>query len=238
MRLICPACGALASLESWLADGDARAALALAAALPAELGPRVVRYLGLFRPAKRGLAWDRAHSLLAELAAAIAAGAIERERKRYEVGPAAWAEGLDTVLAARPTLDLPLRSHGYLYEILASNARRTAARADQHAAAATTPLHPSHRPAASPLPLGEGPGVRVPAEPSTAEILAEHDRRRTRAVVTDAHGQPATPAELRQRWRARGGQGTGAANPLRQLSALLAGAGVTSPPPEDTPDAS
>lgn len=233
MRLICPACGALASLESWLADADARAALSVAAALPADLGPRVVRYLGLFRPAKRGLAWDRAHALLTELAGAIAAGAIERDRKRYAISPAAWAEGLDLVLAARPTLDLPLRTHGYLYEILASNARRAAGRAEQHAADAAVPLHPSHRPAAT-SPVGEGPGARVP-EPSTAEILAEHERLRTGAAVTDAHGQPATAAELRQRWRRQGGQGTGSANPLRPLGALLAGASVAPPPPEEPP---
>lgn len=187
MRLICPACGALASLEAWLADDDSRAVVALAARLPAALGPLVVRYLGLFRPAKRGLAWDRARALLDELARAIAAGEIVRDRRTYICTPAEWAAALEVVLDARPTLDLPLKTHGYLYEVIAAAARKRAATGEREADRASAPLHPSHVPAAAAA-ARSGP---VPAAGAAARVIDRAAGHAGAAGLRAALGAPA-----------------------------------------------
>ena len=53
MKITCPACGSINSLDSLLAHDAARAALAQAYALSAPLGVALLRYLSLFRPAQR-----------------------------------------------------------------------------------------------------------------------------------------------------------------------------------------
>ena len=126
MRLTCPCCGAQHSLESLLNDAAARQAVAAALALPG-LGDRLVRYLGLFRPAGgRGLTWDRVARLLEELNTALAAGQIERHGQLWPAPLDYWKLALDQMLDSRPTLTLPLKSHGYLYEILVGLSRKAA----------------------------------------------------------------------------------------------------------------
>lgn len=130
MRLTCPSCGAMHSVEALLADANARRAVLAAADLPGGLGERVVRYVALFRPRERALSWDRAAKLLEEMAAAIAAGQIERDGRAYPAPHEYWRTALDQMLDGRAGLALPLKTHGYLYEIIAGQSRR----ADQRAA--------------------------------------------------------------------------------------------------------
>ena len=130
MRLTCPCCGAQHSLEALLTDAAARQAVVAALALPG-LGDRLARYLGLFRPAGRGLTWDRVARLLEELNAAMATGQIERHGQVWPAPLDYWQLALDQILDSRPSLTLPLKSHGYLYEILVGLSRKAA---DQRAA--------------------------------------------------------------------------------------------------------
>lgn len=168
MRLTCPGCGAQASLEAWLADTAARDLVAIAAALPGDVGPLAVRYLGLWRAPARGLAWDRAARILGELAAAVASGQVERRGRTHMAPPAAWRSGLEQMLTGRERLTLPLRSHGYLFEIVADLAARTEAAAERARIQATRPLHPSHLPA--------GPGATGP-QPVGAVVERISERR-------------------------------------------------------------
>lgn len=126
MRLTCPCCGATLSLEALLNDVAARQAVATALTLPASLGPRLLRYLGLFRPAQRSLTWERAAGLLAELQTMIDAGQIRRNGRSWPAPHAVWASALDAVLE-RKNLTLPLKSHGYLLEIIAGMTDRAEA---------------------------------------------------------------------------------------------------------------
>ena len=131
MKLTCPCCGAMHSIEGLLADAAARRAVAAALALPAGLGDRVLRYIGLFRPQTRGLGWDRAARLLEELHVAIDAGQIERDGRCWPAPLDYWKNAIDQMLDGRERLALPLKTHGYLYEIIAGHSRR----ADQREAA-------------------------------------------------------------------------------------------------------
>lgn len=159
MRLTCSCCGAAYSLDVLLADQSARNAVASALALPAGLGEQLLRYLALFRPPQRALAWDRAAKLLAELNADIAAGQIKRDGRIWAAPLDYWMQALDATLAARSNLVLPLKNHGYLYAIIAGISSGAEARAEDAEAARR------HRPREGrPAIFCTPPGPPLPAE--------------------------------------------------------------------------
>jgi len=131
MRLICPACGAQASLEAWAADAGARETLAAVCALPGPLVKYMPGYLALFRrpDTGRALTWSRARKIVAEIAALTAAGHVQRGGRAARPCPASmWAQALERIVQSPPHR-LPLTSHGYLTEIaytLADEADRAA----------------------------------------------------------------------------------------------------------------
>ena len=125
MHLTCPACAARFSIEAALTDEAARTAVAAALKLPAPLGDLTLRYLALFRPDKRALSWDRAARLLSELLAPIQAAQVERHGRTWAAPLELWRQGLEQVLEARERLTLPLKSHGYLLEIVAALASKS-----------------------------------------------------------------------------------------------------------------
>lgn len=127
MIVRCPSCGAENSLDALL-DHEA-AAQALNAALEFAPGGRgLVRYLALFRPSRRRLTWPRVAALLGELLPLIKGERIERDGKVYDAPLAAWASAFEKCIQARDagTLRTPLKSHGYLFEIVIAEAARAA----------------------------------------------------------------------------------------------------------------
>lgn len=166
MRLSCPSCGAVSSLDGLLQHDAARAAMASAYALSAPLGVALYRYMALFRPAQRALTWDRVATLTNELLPMIEAQQIVRNRKTYFVPRDSWIAGFEQILAQRDKLTLPLKSHGYLLEILAGLAEKA-----QHAETAKkesiargeTPVGTSaaHKPfTPPPAPVQSNPSAR------------------------------------------------------------------------------
>lgn len=120
MRITCPSCHAEASLDVLVGrEADARAVSAFLAR-HVQLGDVLLRYIALFRPAKRRLGLARMVALIEELMPDIERGAIARKGRDWPVTPALWRAAVDQVLAnnAKGTLTLPLTSHGYLYEVL------------------------------------------------------------------------------------------------------------------------
>lgn len=130
MKLTCPCCGFVGEPEGYLAEAQWRDALSCALKLPAPLGDRLVRYLGLFRPAKRALSPDRAARILTELLEPIAEARVERNGRSWPAPLDYWSSALDDVLARRDSLQLPLKSHGYLLEIVAGIANKAEGRAE------------------------------------------------------------------------------------------------------------
>lgn len=122
MRLTCPSCGSLASLESWLMDDDARHMLADIAGLPEPLPRLAVRYLGAFRDPKsvRGLSWTKARRLVNELAGLVRSEDIQWDGKRILQNKSEfWTEALTVILDkdAAGTLKRPLSNHNLLRTI-------------------------------------------------------------------------------------------------------------------------
>ena len=121
MKTRCPCCGAENSLHAIVSNEAANAALRELTRIGDEITRLAVMYVGMFRPAKSSLRFDRVASLLEELRIDMDNGFIERNGQRYEASRGAWCHAFRVVLEKRGTgLKLPLTSHGYLYEVLAS----------------------------------------------------------------------------------------------------------------------
>ena len=126
MRLTCPACAATGSIEFFLMDASARSAVMAAFKLPSPLAQQVMVYISLFRPPKRGLTWDRVEKLLNELMEPINSAQLTRNGMTFPAPAEYWKEALDQMLMQRNKLTLPLKSHGYLFEIVANLANKAA----------------------------------------------------------------------------------------------------------------
>lgn len=166
MKTACPACGAAFSLDTVLGHEGARALVAELAAISGPLAGAVLRYLGLFRPAPRSLSWDRAARLLAELAPMIRDARIERGGRAYAAPRDAWIAAIEHMLDHRERLSLPLKSHGYLLEVLvgavnSAEARQEAAREDRRAGrtrvGGQVPANPAPTPPEPPEPPRANP---------------------------------------------------------------------------------
>ncbi|QGM80685.1 hypothetical protein [Otariodibacter oris] len=126
MRVKCPACGAVNSLDALIAHDAASEALNAALLLNGDLGKKLVSYLALFRPSKSALTFQRVTTLLNELQPMITAQQISRDGQYYPAPVEAWVYGFESVLAKRQDLKLPLNSHGYLLEIIKNWKPKTA----------------------------------------------------------------------------------------------------------------
>lgn len=117
----CPNCGAANSLDSLVSDAEAAEVLKMLLELDADIGKAAIRYIGLFRPAKSQLSWARTAKLLNELLPMIKAQEAVRDGVCFPAPAEAWIHGFNETVNARDQgrLKTPLKSHGYLYEILA-----------------------------------------------------------------------------------------------------------------------
>ena len=121
MNVKCPNCGAVHSLDALINDAEASAVLRAVLEMDAELGKAAIRYIGLFRPAKSQLSWARTAKLLNELMPMIKTQEAARDGVCFPAPTEAWIHGFNETVNARDQgrLKTPLKSHGYLYEILA-----------------------------------------------------------------------------------------------------------------------
>lgn len=120
MNVKCPNCGAVHSLDSLINDADASSVLRAVLEMDAEMGKAAIRYVGLFRPVKSQLSWARTAKLLNELMPMIKAQEAVRDGVSSQAPPEAWLHGFNETVNARDQgrLKLPLKSHGYLLEIV------------------------------------------------------------------------------------------------------------------------
>lgn len=122
MIIHCPACGSASSFDVLMAFSDASKAFAAAIEMQGNLGKPLIKYLALFRAQNRNLSFERALKLLQELMPDIAEKHIKRNRQTYPAPQCAWVWAIETMLERRDSgkLQLPLKNHGYLYEVISS----------------------------------------------------------------------------------------------------------------------
>ncbi|MXR36735.1 hypothetical protein [Craterilacuibacter sinensis] len=122
MRTRCPACGTTVSLDALVQHDAGREALMSVFKLGGAFGSTVIRYLALFRPETRELTMDRVARLLGELLPDIQNQRISRGGQVFEAPAEAWIWAIEQTLAARDAgrLTLPLKGHGWLYEVISN----------------------------------------------------------------------------------------------------------------------
>lgn len=133
MKLSCPACNESLSLAALVEHAAAREAISLALKMPAPLGKFLLLYLGLFKPAKSALSLDKVANILNELQPMMAEGKVRKNGNVYAAPQEYWAQAIETMLAKRGELTLPLKSHGYLISIIAGFADKLEAKAEKQA---------------------------------------------------------------------------------------------------------
>lgn len=158
MKTRCPACGATNSLDALLGHGEASKAFVASLNLVGDLATPLVKYLGMFRSQNRELTFERTAKLLGEISGDINAQQIKRGHHSYPAPKAAWIWAINTMLERRDQgkLQLPLKNHGYLYEVISSFKPENAPA-------------PSERAAAVP---------RAKSEAERAAEQAEHERQK------------------------------------------------------------
>ncbi|MDR3631737.1 MAG: hypothetical protein P4L42_15555 [Desulfocapsaceae bacterium] len=118
MKLTCPACGAIASAETWINDALCRETLALIAGLPVPLPKAILSYVALFRPQKTGLSWKKALRLVEEIKVLVKKGHVNVQGKvDRNCPPRLWAQAMDRMVERRVGLALPLKNHNYLRQV-------------------------------------------------------------------------------------------------------------------------
>lgn len=132
MQLKCPGCNASFSLEAALAVDAGRSALATALDM-SPIGHQLAHYLGMFRSPGRALAFTRAQNLLCELKPMLDQQIVVRNGLTRRCPHALWQQGIDRMIEQRDAgkLQLPLKSHGYLLEIVFALAEQAGAKAEQ-----------------------------------------------------------------------------------------------------------
>ncbi|KAA0257199.1 hypothetical protein FHQ18_11585 [Deferribacter autotrophicus] len=129
MRLVCPSCGAMHSIEAFINDEQARKFLSVIVSLNSSLQKNVLNYLTYFRPESgKGLRWSKAVRLLEELKSLIEAEYVEWDRKKpIKNDTCYWINALDKMIDSPPKR-LPLKNHNYLrvivYEIAEEEDKR------------------------------------------------------------------------------------------------------------------
>lgn len=133
MKVTCPSCGAEMSLDVLLAHQDSAQAFARLVAVGLPLGKLVLQYLRLFNPATRRMAHSRLAALVEELLPDMQRGAITRNGREWAAPRPVWEQALARMLETRDAgkLTLPLKSHGYLYEVIAGLADKVEAGAER-----------------------------------------------------------------------------------------------------------
>jgi hypothetical protein len=167
VKLSCPTCGAEMSLDVLLAHEGARDAVLSALRLPAPIGKQLIQYVSMFRPAKRQLSWARLGVLLADLLPPITDAQVERRGRAWPAPLEYWKAGLEHMVQLRDDgkLQLPLKSHGYLFEVIAGMSEKAEAKAETK--------HEAHRAGVG---SGQSPSFRAAElpEPAPRSAVPEH----------------------------------------------------------------
>ena len=133
MKLTCPACNETLSLAALIEHDAAREAIGTALKMPAPLGKYLLQYLGFFKPAKSTLSLDKVARIFSELLPMISSGKVSKNGTAYAAPQEYWAQAIETMVANRAALTLPLKSHGYLISIIAGYAEKIAAKKETEA---------------------------------------------------------------------------------------------------------
>lgn len=181
LTLACPTCGFVAGIEVFAGDLDARAVAQLMGQVPRALADDVLRYIALFAPPKHKVTISRARRHLEPLVAAINAGSVSIHQRSWAAPESAWSEAFSQLQAKRAELTLPMKSHVYLFKIVAGLADKGEAAAE---ALVEQQRRHGHAPAAGPA-VDEAEARRRRAQAELAQQRATQARLKLPPLTTE-----------------------------------------------------
>lgn len=130
MRLSCP-CGLHGSIEFFSDDAAARQFVGMLPKLRGIPHDTVIAYARLFSSPKQGLRWKKALSIAQELLAMVEAGGVDLQGRFRQAPASVIASAMQQMVDRPESLNLPLKSHGYLIRIIVGEAPKALAAAEE-----------------------------------------------------------------------------------------------------------
>jgi len=129
MKLVCPSCGATASLEAWRNDTTIRYFLERLIQLPGPVLIHVPAYLGLFRQNGKALPWRRALTIVQGLKDMVGQDTVHWQGgEKRPITAAIWGQAVEATITAGPQ---GLKNHNYLRHVAWEMAAELAAQREQ-----------------------------------------------------------------------------------------------------------
>jgi len=152
MKLNCPDCGTTFDLIQAMEDADGRRFVDLIKELPPITIKPFVRYLRLFKPGQQSLRWSRMLKLAHELHPNIKDAVVMRNGQAYVVTGQQWADVMTSLVDTPPkNLRLPLKTHGYLLEVLATSTEKKISKKEQETENRKRQITRNHNNSPSPI---------------------------------------------------------------------------------------
>lgn len=132
-EITCPVCSAEFDLVVVFKNADNERAFDRFVRERTPLGARLLQYASLFKPEKSKMSLERKMIVLSRPLQDIERKAITWKGRDWHAPEAVWSQALDQMLGMRESakLDLPMKSHGYLYVIVAGAAEKHEAAQEQ-----------------------------------------------------------------------------------------------------------
>lgn len=131
LDLPCPCCGSINSLEAWLSTQAQGEAIVAALKSHPALALALTSYMRLHTTPGRKPTITKTARLLTELTAQVGSNQVKRGHNLYQTTPELWRECMEEVVErarmSGSTLSLPLKGHGYLYQVVAGKCEQLAA---------------------------------------------------------------------------------------------------------------
>lgn len=175
--LTCPHCGLRGDAEVFLGEAANTRALVAALRMPEALAVAVIGYLRLHNQSGKAMAASKRERLLTELVALVQSGEVTRDGVTHAAPRAVWLAALER-LVSKPPASLPLNGHGYLLEVVATEAQQAAAGAERTRNSGGAPER-----ATTPVRLADGREFA-----SAAEARAAWERDKALGAGTPARG--------------------------------------------------
>lgn len=127
----CPYCGKAIDIIQGMELAAGNEWTALIQSVPTSMIGALLRYLELFKPPKQSLRWSRRLALTEELMPMIKSGVMKRNGIEYAMPMQAWEAEMMKLVSNKPaSLVLPLKSNGYLLEIMKGRVEKQMAAAE------------------------------------------------------------------------------------------------------------
>ena len=187
-NLTCPVCSATLNFEQILGRLESDRTFDRLVAVSVPLGNLVLQYLTLFTPPKQRLTNSKKLRLLGQLLPDLERRAITHKGRDWPAPLPAWAQAIEQMLVARSMdrLTLPMTAHAYLYSIVASQADKHEAAAEQQheqerrtgPRPATTNAPVQVAQALAPRPVPAAPAAPAGPSPTVRKFREEIERKK------------------------------------------------------------